>query len=428
MPEFGLYYPCIDIQDDVWLKAAALYWPVLGRMVPAGHAGSGSRTAKILRDELNFFVDIDPRRYSHRVSIEFESFVMENEDSLRRLYAIPYHATPHEALKVGALALKLEWIYVNSKMDKHLVIELQRLGLATRIHSIHSLTPDPIGIGSTAQIGLHPRLGLVYLAALADQVARANDMSAITDQYDIHGALNGWAVGTLAQTLLDTPPDFDRGRDETYQQPAAADAEEVRRLYAAIAINTVVPKGLEHIQAEQIVRARRALAQEFDAFRAHLDSMDKSFTELAEIESPEVLRARLQLLVDRDLRRATDDLERGLRGLGMEPARAVLGMKSLELPATVAAAAAAAGVPVAVGQAGLVAAQLVASTIQARATAQQQRQGAAGYLLGLREEFNPRGVVDQGYAQSRLCWSGPMFWGWGGRGLAVGGGDCCGCV
>lgn len=105
-----------------------------------------------------------------------------------------------------------------------------------------------------------------------------------------------------------------------------------------------------------------------------------------------VLRARLEVLAGRDLRQPVAELETGLRKLGLEPVRAVLGMKTLQLPAV---AATGAGLPIAAGQSGLVAAQFVASSIQAYQAAQQRRRSAAGYLLGLHRELSPRGVVDR---------------------------------
>jgi hypothetical protein len=146
---------------------------------------------------------------------------------------------------------------------------------------------------------------------------------------------------------------------------------------------------------EQVVKARRTLAAEFDAFCAHLDSLSGQFAELGQIEDQQILRVRLEILVGRDLRRPTAELGRGLRQLGLQPARAVLGMKSLQLPAAAAAAASGVGLPLVAGQAGLVTAQFIASSVQARQTAEERRRSAAGYLLGLHSELTPKSVVDR---------------------------------
>ena len=98
-------------------------------------------------------------------------------------------------------------------------------------------------------------------------------------------------------------------------------------------------------------------------------------------------------MAERDLLRPTADLDRGLRALKLQPARAVMAMKSLELPAVTAAAVSGVGLPVAAGQAGMAAAQFIASSIQARQIAEERRRSAAGYLLGIRGELSPTGVV-----------------------------------
>jgi hypothetical protein len=110
-----------------------------------------------------------------------------------------------------------------------------------------------------------------------------------------------------------------------------------------LAIQAVVPAGLADIPVGRVVHARRALAAEFDAFVTHLEELVGQFSELARIEDEGILRARLEVLVGRDLRRPVDDLEKGLRRIGLRPTRAVPGMKSLALPAVASAAAAGAG-------------------------------------------------------------------------------------
>jgi hypothetical protein len=224
----------------------------------------------------------------------------------------------------------------------------------------------------------------IYLSALADQVARANGMPVVTDQISSYGTLNGWSLDTLASVLL---------TDESETPDADRPEGGIASLYAAIAIKAAVPAGIEALPAEKIVEIRHKLAPEFDAFCAHLDSLTGQFTELARIEDPGILHARLTIMAERDLLRPTADLDRGLRALKLQPARAVMAMKSLELPAVTAAAVSGVGLPVAAGQAGMAAAQFIASSIQARQIAEERRRSAAGYLLGIRGELSPTGVV-----------------------------------
>ncbi len=140
---------------------------------------------------------------------------------------------------------------------------------------------------------------------------------------------------------------------------------------------------------------RRTLAAEFDAFREHLASLNDRFSELTQTEDPAILRARLEDLVEADLARPLAELERGLRHLRWEPVRAVLGRSSLALPVVFDLLPETAQLPVVAGAAGMVAATVIGSGARVREEARARRRSAAGYMLGLREELNPTGVVDR---------------------------------
>jgi len=224
------------------------------------------------------------------------------------------------------------------------------------------------------------------MAAFSGLIAEENDLRCITDSPDLHGTSNGWTLPALAGALLDFQPG---------DEPAKKEVDDIATLYASIAIETVVPASLAQIPVDRIIKARRKLAVQFDSFRRHLESSAEVFASLVDIESPEVLRARLELAISRDLAQPIADLERDLRQFGLEPGRAVLGLKSLELPAVAAAAATGLGIPAVVGQAGLVAAQVLGSTVRAKRAAEERRRGAAGYLLGLQKELRPRGVLER---------------------------------
>jgi Family of unknown function (DUF6236) len=158
-------------------------------------------------------------------------------------------------------------------------------------------------------------------------------------------------------------------------------------------MQAVIPADIEHVPAGKVVRARQTLSAEFEAFRAHVDALGEEFARLDDIGDPGILQLRLESIVERDLVKPARELERGLRRLGMQPVRAVFGIKSLELPAIAALAAQAVNVPPAVGAGGAIALQLVASARAARRAAAEQRTSAAGYFLGLRRELSPVGAL-----------------------------------
>jgi hypothetical protein len=384
MPDIALYYPYSHVRDQGWLKAAALYLPRLALLYPPGYPRALSQVAEELRAELGFIVDVDPGPRTHRVAVQFLELINRESAALQARYAWPreFPAELRAAVADDSDARcyqghvdddRVEWIHIG-KIQSRLA---------------DALIETCLGVPSEDRmwIAMHPVLGSVYLAAVADRVARANDMPAVTDRPQAHGALNGWDVATLARVLLDADDDDD--------VPAARPPAQVAALYAALAIQAVVPAGLADIPVGKIVQARRTLAAEFDAFVIHLEGLAGQFSELARIEDEGILRVRLEVLAGRDLRRPVDELEKGLRRIGLRPARAVLGMKSLALPAVASAAATGAGLPVITGQAGMVATQFITSTIQARQAAEEVRRSAAGYLLGLHRELTPATTIER---------------------------------
>ncbi|MCM3920285.1 DUF6236 family protein [Frankia sp. AiPs1] len=367
------------MRDDVWLKAAALYWPRLAVLAPAGYPREGqSRTARVLRDEVGFLVDADPTYSTYDVAEEFLTLISRQGDALAERYAwltdfprVQQPAVLNQSRTVPVDDARVTWVHVG-KVPPALV---------------RRLVDTRLGVRSVdwGWLGMHPQLASVYLTALADRVAHANDLVPVTDQPGHLGVLNGWTVETLTHALLS---------DQTDRQPTGT-VDDVSALYAAIAIQTVVPAGLADIPVAQIVDARRTLAAEFDAFREHLASLNDRFSELTQTEDPAILRARLEDLVEGDLARPLAELERGLRQLRWEPVRAVLGRSSLALPGVFALLPETARLPVVVGAGGMVAATLIGSGARVREEARDRRRSAAGYLLGLREELNPTGVVDR---------------------------------
>lgn len=381
MPDIALYYLYSHVRDEAWMKAAALYLPRLAVLTPQAYPRRRSWTVDVLRDELGFLVDVDPARKTYGVAKEFAELIDTEGESLRAQYAWPdpfpaelYDALDHDSGGWSGHVPddRVEWVHIG-KLPVQLFDQLAdtRLG-----------EPSP----DRSWIALHPRLGSVYLAALADRVAQANGMPVITDQPSAHGALNGWDIGTLARVLLE---------DEAVDAPISRTADGVAALYAALAVNAYVPDQLADVPVERIVDARRKLAPEFDAFCAHLDSLAAQFAELAQVEDQGVLVTRLGLLAERDLLRSATDLDRGLRMLGLQPVRAVLSLKSLALPAVPFAAAAFFGLPAVVGAAGVIVAQFVASGVQALQVGKERRRSAPGYLLGLRKELSPTGVIER---------------------------------
>lgn len=400
MDAIGLYYPYFHVRDDSWLKQAALYLPKVARIHPPDHPYHDSPTAKVLRDELDFLFDIDPAPYSEEVVQALEALMQQEREQLLRLYAIPGRRTREFRIDregVGPFA----WLHESQAG-------------AGGLHRWHDSFPEMTVFsrgsyqrcGPITWIGMHPRIVSVYSRALVERIARANDLTPVTDDPRFFGTPN-WSVDDLTEALLDWQgPTGDsriwpdgltnwtrhysdwRGHDPAEPLFVPENAPAVGA-YACAALKVILPESIEHIPAQDIVRARLRLADEFEAFCAHLNDLGREFARLDTLTDPGVVQARIDAMVNRNLTRPLRDLERGLRSLGLKPAREVMALKSLELPALGALGAHAMNLSPVLGAGGVVAVQLVASVRTARKTAAEQRQSAAGYLLGLRGELKP---------------------------------------
>ncbi|MFF4410361.1 DUF6236 family protein [Streptomyces sp. NPDC001404] len=390
MRTIGLYYPYFHVRDDAWLKASSLYLPQVARVRPPGYPVSDSPTAAVLRDELDFLLDVDPSPWAGATAREFEAFVDREEETLRARYQLPQRTSRNSAFmaEVGnpwhQNQRRFAWIHTSqlgipatdwgprgTPFTEHLC----DLGLAwdTRFDPLTGVQDDG------RWLGMHPRLISVYSCALAHRIAQANALAPVTEDPRLFALPSNCTVDELGNALLQG--------SRSASLPGSSD--QVAVLYACAAVQAVVPARIAGVPVERIVRARRGLSDEFDAFRAHIDALGEEFAWLDGIEDPEILQSQLRSMIERDLTKPTRELERGLRALGMQPVRAALGLKSLELPAVAALAAQAAHLSPVAGAGGAITLQLFSAARTARRDAAEQRKSAAGYLLKLRRELDP---------------------------------------
>ncbi|MBB4907251.1 DUF6236 family protein [Actinophytocola algeriensis] len=341
-----LYFPYIFVRRADWLRACALYWPRLAILRPEGFLPGDYREGPVgraLRDELGFFVDVDPAPHVPGASAELLSLINGHEDALRARYGGPFDGNS---------------FVMDSQMSGDLRTALLESGLAG----------DPGDVAGPSWLDLHPRVTSAYTSLLMHRVADANELSLVTDQVAAHAA-----VTNAADLVLDL---LDDGH------PAVRTTGDVASAYSVTAIETVVPADLAQVPVDKIIKARRELAVQFDAFRAHLGTLSREFTEIAAIDNGEVMRARVEMLVHDQLDQAVKDLRRELRTLGLQPAQALLSLKTLTPPALVAAASGIAGLPSVIAGAGTAAAYFVGTAHAARREARVRKRSPAGYLLG----------------------------------------------
>ncbi|MGW2291247.1 DUF6236 family protein [Streptomyces phaeochromogenes] len=415
MSDVALYFPYVNLPGDTWVKAAALHWPQLGRIRPNGYYRlRDSDTVKRLRDELDFIVDVTahftreswvdddvvarvnlgrpPEHWWMRVAGQVDALFYDFLDTHKGELIPRYGA---EALGVESLDTwhvydellpldpQLEVVHPD-KMSRGLAHELAQVGLLVSRHYQWRRASDGKVI-NVSDLAMHRRLAGVYLAVLADVVARENQMTPLTDQPMACAGTSGWTVEAMAQILL---------ADEA--ETATEEQADYSHVFAVLALQTVVPRDLTEVPVERIIEARRRLLPELMGYRAFLDSLTPDFVEISEVPDPEVRAAKLRNHVESQIAQPIETMERELGRLGLEPVRAVLSLQTLAPPAALGLLANAVHAPSLVTGAGVVAGCLVGAASSALDQRRQVLAGhPAGYLLSLQRELGPSDTVAQ---------------------------------
>lgn len=414
--DVALYFPYVSLPNDNWVKAAALHWPQLGRIRPREYYGlQDSDTVKQLHDELDFIVDVRPGWGSASRGPWVDEGVLarlgspagyrrvDTQDQVDALF-FDFLDRYKDVLtpRYGGQALGLESLNTWDVYDELLPLDpvLQKVhpgkvswGLANRLADAGLLVSrryqwrraDDGRVLHVGDLAMHHRLAGVYLAILADVVARENGMTPVTDQALFCPATSGWTVEALARMLL---------TDDN--QPAADGREDYSSAFAVLAVQTVVPRDLAGIPVARIIEARRRLLPELMRYRQFLDSLAPDFVDISAIPDPAVRAIKLRNHVESNIAQPIEAMERELGRLGLQPVRAVLSLQTLAPPTALGVLANAVHLSTVATSAGVAAGCLVGAMSSAL---DQRRQGLAGhpagYLLNLRHELGPSDAVAQ---------------------------------
>ena len=89
MRNAALYFPYIHIRSDRWIKAAALYWPTLLRIVPPKYGVYDSRVVRILTEELGLIQNIFPTGAIEAAGDHLATVIDADATKLEALYRVP---------------------------------------------------------------------------------------------------------------------------------------------------------------------------------------------------------------------------------------------------------------------------------------------------------------------------------------------------
>src|SRR4051794_11430979 len=84
----ALYFPYIHIRDDNWLKAAALYWPTVRRIVPHDYPKHDSATAAALAGE-GVLREVNPGWAMFHSAHDLVRAIESNIDAVAQQYGLP---------------------------------------------------------------------------------------------------------------------------------------------------------------------------------------------------------------------------------------------------------------------------------------------------------------------------------------------------
>jgi hypothetical protein len=332
----GLYYPYVHLLDEAWLKVAALYWPKMARIVPDGYEIRDNNTTLSLKDKLDFIVDLSPQRGMTAASQMLTQTLHQHGDRLIKRYRvlpetplqwrgpqspgswpISQPAMPSQAMiSPPSSRPAAYWDSTQPVVDALSGLHVNRTTAALRFQLLEAGLATE---NNAPWLGLHPDLAWVYMCALAEQIALPNRLSPITDQSAAHFATHGWSADRMATVLLGESVDRD-GPDDLV---AAA---------GLLAVGLAVPANLTAVSVDKIIGIRQRYGAEFDAFHDMIAATaDELRHELTGIVDPTILNSYLRQEVNRRFLRPAEDLDKAIRGLGIDTAYVAANAK-FELP------------------------------------------------------------------------------------------------
>ncbi|MFJ3999251.1 DUF6236 family protein [Streptomyces parvus] len=388
----------MHFRKEQWIKAAALYWPGLARVVPRGFPVSDPDLVKALRDGLdNFLTDVDPREAAAAVVPAFLKAVEDHGTELRQRFLAtadtrPFHTHQGDQpeLLMGARIVNAEptapddlrtlprderplaGLYPH-EVDPGLADVLRGAGLA-----VPAMRSRIARSSDVTWLAMDPVLAWIYKCVLTEELARRTCYAPITDQVAAHSATDGWDSDRIAAAMLGEPP-----------RPASSD--ETTRL-GLMAVQCVLPDGLRSVPVAKIIRLRNDHRAEFSAFR---QAVDKAAADLREqvggIGDRAAFEHHLRMTLDESIAQPLEDLRKAMSGLNLKTFYSALNYK-FEVPALAAAASGWAGnVPIAGGSLAIAAATLRQATAEARDA--QLAGSPVSYLLRVERNLKPTTLV-----------------------------------
>ena len=347
---FGLYYPHVRFRDEHWLKTTALYWERMYRLFPSDQRESSLDEVSWAEEEFTdagFVKAVWPRKSIRRSaakrfakvlgSLDLEQYRLDDHRLAQFQGDFPEAAAydagwedPYDVNWEPGLDYVADW-----KLESKYLTKLIEQGLAVR---------------NGPRLWMHSALAQAYLLVLGMEMADDCGARPVSDEEVYHSA-GGQDARRLVATCL---------ADETAS--SSAGPEQYEAVLINLAVATVLPRDLDAVYPDKIIRFRQKYASERMRFRRKVEELLQEAMELDRIRNQDVLVDHLQVRYDVELRPALVDLQKALRGRGVETI-----LSAMDVQVAVPAAAATGLAALAVHPAAPVAAAF----------------GGAGFALGL---------------------------------------------
>jgi hypothetical protein len=362
----GLYYPYWVFWEEDWLKLTALYWDKIARVVPAGMDPimlGDEETAQVLQDELGFIVNLPFSTEVSDVSAPFIDLIRTHETELS---AFRVAGKLPKGTRDPAVTPTYLW---EGEMTPELVDALLAVSFAKPARN------------SPGFLEMHPKLAVVYKQALAESMAATRQMSPLTSDVLFHVAVSGCTPERLAQGLL----------DGVEFASAAPSSDEVTQEIATLALQSVIPRDLQNVPIEKIVKVRKQHAAELSTFQEYLRAFVAETPNLVKIEDPNARLAHLDTQYRKTLQPQLEELRKCLRSGGIQT---VLGAMNVRLALPPAIAGFAKYLTGPVGSVAAAAGAALFSIVpvirqKRRALQEMVRSSPSAYLMYTQEELQP---------------------------------------
>jgi len=281
-----LYYPRIEFFEDAWLKAALCIWERVYRIVPSSYRPNDSDDVKVALDA-GLVVNVNPTDEDLRTTADdYAGFI----DGLKFLPDAIDPANREEEVDPTT------WPRIHSeKIDARL------------LRGMHELVGKFVRDGDWLRV--HPRVANGYLLFLADRMAKRRCLPKATDCEEMFVAMQYFAQVSEIEDAF----------------PLEGDEACI-----GLAVNHVLPSGLDHVPMRDILEFRDGSEEGRGAFR---ESLTEYCRRISAVEDPqrlgELIRDFCSAIAPKQ-RRLRDDLTR----LGREPAQLSL---LTALPASIVA-------------------------------------------------------------------------------------------